>query len=91
MLIASDAQRSADAKPKTKKPTKRPWPKPNIHVRGRKVTEHPDHTTLPSKSTPVGNFAFRSGATKSPWIRGRFPVRAVVFAGFSSPFGLSAK
>ena len=68
-----------------------PRPKPNIHVMSRKVTEHHDYTGFASNVTPVGDFALRSGDTKSPWIQDRFPVRAAVFAGFFSPFDSSAK
>lgn len=47
-------------------PSEPDWPKPNIHVMSRKVTEHPAHKALAPNSTPVGDFASRSGDTKSP-------------------------
>jgi hypothetical protein len=38
----------------------------NIHVTGRKVTEHHGRIGLASNVTPIGDFAFQSGDTKSP-------------------------
>jgi hypothetical protein len=57
----------------------------NIPVMSRKVAESLDRVARAIDSKRGGDFALRSGGTKSSSIRGRFPSRVAALAGFVSP------
>ena len=60
----------------------------NTRVMNRKVTERLVYVRLMSGQSPIGDFAFRFGAMRSPWSEAISGLERPVPTAFLSPFGL---